>query len=407
MHKSPPKHLELSVLFFIQAAAMGMWFVPLSSVLDAHGLAEIKPFAFATSAMACFISPLFFGAMADRHSSPVRVLRGLALATAAAMALASFAIEQRWSPWLILAIIQLHALVSTPTWSLSSTIVFARLTDAKRQFGPIRAVATLGWMAGCLLVSALNADASPRAAYSGAITWLIVAAFTFLLPTLTPARSNDRLTLRERFGLDALSLLKNRDHRVVFITIALFSIPLTAFYPFTPPQLTALGFTHITAWMTLGQITEVLAMIALAGLLTRWRLKWVIAAGLTFGVVRFGLCAVDTPVSVLASVTLHGASYTLVYITGQIYLDERIEAAWRARAQALLALMAGGFGNLLGYLGTGAWFAVNTTANQTHWPRFWIGIAVAAGLVLIYFLTAYRGRGTPLGTAQPVTTPTS
>ncbi|MSR66424.1 MAG: hypothetical protein EXS24_03510, partial [Pedosphaera sp.] len=69
MHKPLIEYLELTVLFFVQGAAMGMWFVPLSSVLDAHGLAEIKPFAFATSAMACFISPLFFGAMADRHSS--------------------------------------------------------------------------------------------------------------------------------------------------------------------------------------------------------------------------------------------------------------------------------------------------------------------------------------------------
>ena len=163
------EYTELAVLFFIQGAALGMWFVPLGSVLDAHGLQGIKPFAFATSALAAFVSPLIFGAMADRHASPVKVLRGLALATAATMAMACTAIQRGWSPWLVLALIQLHALCSSPTWSIASTIVFARLQDSKREFGPIRAMATFGWMAGCWLVSALNADASPRAGFNGAL----------------------------------------------------------------------------------------------------------------------------------------------------------------------------------------------------------------------------------------------
>jgi MFS family permease len=146
------EYAELVMLFFIQGAALGMWFVPLSTVLDAHGLHAIKPFAFACSALAAFVSPLVFGAMADRQASPVKVLRGLSLATAVAMALASTAIHCRWNPWLVLALIQLHALCTSPTFSISSTIIFARLADAKMEFGPIRAMATLGWMAGCWFV---------------------------------------------------------------------------------------------------------------------------------------------------------------------------------------------------------------------------------------------------------------
>ena len=134
-------------MFFILGAALGMWLVPLSTVLDAHGLHAIKPFAFAANGLAAFVSPLIFGALADRRASPVKVLRGLSLANAAAMALASTAIQLHWNPWLVLALIQLHALCSSPAWSISSTIVFARLADAKREFGPIRAMATLGWMA--------------------------------------------------------------------------------------------------------------------------------------------------------------------------------------------------------------------------------------------------------------------
>ncbi len=377
-----------------------MWFVPLSNVLDAHGLHAIKPVAFATSALAAFVSPLIFGAMADRHASPVKVLRGLALATAVAMALASTAIQRRWHPWLVLAIIQLHALCSSPTWSISSTIIFARLADARKEFGPIRAMATLGWMAGCWLVSALNADASALAGYSGAGMWLAVAAFTFFLPVLETPKSVERLTLRQRLGLDALTLLKNPDHRVVFITVALFAIPISGFYPYTPTHLRELGLVHTSAWMTLGQVTEIIAMFLLGGLLLKRRLKWIFACGLGFGVVRFALSAINGKAWLLAGVVLHGCSFALVFITAQIYLDQRVAAAWRARAQALMSLMNSGVGNLIGYLGTGWWFAACARPAGTQWPLFWGGLAVVVAVVLVYFLIAYRGVGSGLKRAK-------
>ena len=65
------EYFELIVLFFINAMAMSMWFVPLSTLLDAYGFHALRPYAFATSALTAFISPLIFGAMADRHAAPV------------------------------------------------------------------------------------------------------------------------------------------------------------------------------------------------------------------------------------------------------------------------------------------------------------------------------------------------
>ncbi len=101
-------------------------------------------------------------------------------------------------------------------------------------------------------------------------------------------------------------------------------------------------------------------MFSLGGLLLRWRLKWIFACGLSFGVLRFALSAMNGKLWVLAGVLLHGCSFTLVLITAQIYLEQRVDAAWRARAQALLTLMTSGVGNLLGYLGTGWWFSACT-----------------------------------------------
>lgn len=390
------EYAELVGLFLLQGAALGMWFVPLSSVLAAHGLAHLRPYAFATSGVAAFVSPLLFGAVADRHASPVKVLRWLALATALAMAAASTAIRFGAGPWVVLGLIQLHAFCSSPTWSIASTIVFARLADAKKEFGPIRAMATIGWMSGCILVSVLGADQSTLAGYGGAIAWLAVSAFTFWLPALETPKAVEGLTWMQRLGFDALELLRNRDHRVVFITTALFTIPLAAFYPYTPPNLRELGLERTTAWMSLGQITEIIAMLSLGTLLLRWRLKWIFACGMTFGVARYALSAIGTPWGLVAGIVLHGASFTLVLITAQIYLDQRVDPAWRARGQALMAVMNSGVGSMIGYLGTGGWFAVCTTDGHTRWPLFWSGLSATTAVVLIYFLATYRGRNTGL-----------
>src|SRR5262249_53447158 len=134
------------------------------------------------------------------------------------------------------------------------------------------------------------------------------------------------------------------------------------------------------------------AMLLLAGLFSNWRLKWIFAAGLFVGFVRFGMCAVDQRLWILAGITLHGVSFALVFITAQIYLNERVESAWRARAQALMSLMSSGVGNLLGYLSTGLWFQICSRGGTTRWTLFWGCLSLAIGAVLVFFLFAYHGR---------------
>ena len=276
---------------------------------------------------------------------------------------------------------------------LRTALVLARLENAHKEFGPLRALATAGWMSGALLISALNLDRSALTEYLGAGFWLLVAGFTYFLPVLEIPKSAEHVSWHERLGLDALTLLKNSNHRVVFITTMLVSIPLGAFYPYAPTHLHDLGFAHTSAWMSLAQVTEIIAMFGLGWLLLHWRVKWIFAFGLGIGIARFVLSALDTKISLLAGITLHGASYTLVFITAAIYLDQRIDPAWRTRAQALLTLMNSGVGNFIGYLSSGWWFNVCTHAAGTHWPVFWGGLAALIACVLVYFLAIYRTVG--------------
>jgi MFS family permease len=91
-------------------------------------------------------------------------------------------------------------------------------------------------------------------------------------------------------------------------------------------------------------------------------------------------------------VGLHGLAYTFTYISTQIYLAKKIDPAWRTRAQALLSMMTGGFGNLAGYLFTGAWLALCETQGDVDWTQYWLVLNGLVLLVLVYFAISYRDK---------------
>jgi hypothetical protein len=383
---------KLALLFFCTAMPMGMWNVPLANIYAAHGRAHLVPWVLATTAIAAFISPLFVGALADQKMSPTLLLRWLALATGAALCLTCLSLAWQWNDGLVLLCAQIQSLVATPVWSLTSSIVFSQLHSPKQQFGPLRACATFGWMAGCWIVSfVLHADASLVAGFTAAGLWVGVMGLSWMLPQIQPGDVQGKRSFRQILGLDALDLLKNRDHRVVFITAALYSIPLAAFYPYTARHLKDLGVQNVAAVISLAQTTEVLTMLLLAGVLARVRLKWVFLAGIGICVIRYGLNSFNTQTWIMIGTTLHGFAFTLYFITTQIYLEERIDKMWRARAQALLALLMGGVGNLIGYLGGGWWHRTCEINGVTDWSKFWLGETALTAAVFLFFALAYRG----------------
>jgi hypothetical protein len=62
-----------------------------------------------------------------------------------------------------------------------------------------------------------------------------------------------------------------------------------------------------------------------------------------------------------------------------------------------MTLMTTGLGNLIGYLGTGGWFALCTGPSGTRWSLFWGSLAAVVAAVLLYFIATYHGRGREMG----------
>ncbi|MBK9990920.1 MAG: MFS transporter [Verrucomicrobia bacterium] len=396
MRNSTPKStfVPLALVFFFQWGAAGMWNVPFSNVLRHAGLERFIAMGFACNAIAAFISPLLVGALADRGFSPLKLLRNLYWLSGATLGLTFLAIDRGWGGVAMLGCMQLHALCFSPLSSLVTTIALAKLSNPSQEFGPLRTWATFGWVAAGWVVSwVLLADSSPLCGYAAAGVLIFLGFITYSMPTVPLFSAGRARNWQEYLGLDALKLLSHPDHRTILLTVTLFGIPMAAFYPYTPLHLSALGFPHPTATMTLGQASEVVSLLLLAGLTRRIRLKWVILGGLLFGVLRYGLFAIDTRTALLVGIALHGACYTFYNVTAQMYLAERVETAMKARAQALFAMLTGGVSNLFGYLGSGWIFQMATTQAGTRWTLYWSILSVGAIAITLYFMRNYQGVG--------------
>ena len=396
MRNSTPKStfVPLAVVFFFQWGAVGMWNVPFSNVLKHAGMERFIAMAFACNAIATFISPLVVGGLADRGFSPLKLLRWLYWLSGGLLGLTFLAIDRGWGGAVMLGSMQLHALCFSPTMSLITAIALAKLNHPLQEFGPLRTWATFGWVASGWIISwVLLADASPVSGYAAAGVIFALGFATYFLPAVPLVSAGRARNWQEYLGLDALKLLNHPDHRTILLTVTLFGIPMAAFYPYTPLHLSALGFPHPTATMTLGQASEVVSLLLLAGLTRRIRLKWVILGGLLFGVARYGLFAIDMRATMLVGIALHGACYTFYNVTAQMYLAERVESAMKARAQALFTVLTGGVSNLFGYLGSGWIFQLATTPAGTRWTFYWLIMGASTVAVTLYFMRYYQGVG--------------
>ncbi len=372
---------------------MAAYAVPFPNVLKAFGLGDYATFAVATGSIAAFISPMVAGTLADRRVAPERLLAVLNFLSGTLLILVHCAVQFHWGPAVFLSLMMGYALCNAPGFSLVTSIVLSRLTDARRQFGPIRVWATWGWMLASFAVGGvLHLDHSPAAGYLGGAIFIAEALYCLTLQPTHPVAVTGPRRLRDYFGWEAMALLRHPDHRLIFLTSALFTALMSTLYLYTVRHLEDAGDSSPSATMGLAQLCEGLATFGLAAVLLRFRIKWLLTAGLVLGVCRYALLSLDVRPAMVASVCLHGPLFVVFYLTCQIYLEQRVDARIRSQSQALLSLMNSGIGNALGYLTILWWFHQCEDGSTVNWPHFW-GVLAAAGVVLTgFFVLFYRGQ---------------
>lgn len=393
----------LWIVFFFQGMTPGFWLPALTNILRARGLGDWVPAVFMVPPVCALIGPLVGGALADQRVSADRLLAWSSLLCSLALAAAFGSLDAGWHPAWFVGLLGLYSLLSGPTWGLLATVSLTNLSHGERQFPLVRVGGTLGWVVGGLMTSyVLHADTSPVAGYASAAARFVGGALAFLLPHTPPLGKGT--SWKSRFGLDAFSLMKQRDHLVFFVVTALFSIPISAFYMYGPEFLKALGDPHPTGTMTIAQVLEVASMLLIGAVMTRFSVKVVLLWALGLSVLRFGLSAGAGATGQIgwhiAGVALHGVCYTFYFITAQVFLDRRVDPGMKGQAQGLLAMVSGGLGPLMGAAICG-WLRIHcVTEDGQGWSLFWtILTAMIAGCFAL-FAMFYRGLGSPKRNAE-------
>ena len=405
---------RLSLMMFLQFFIWGGFFVTMGSYLleifqGQEGLNSIIGSAYATHNWAGLLAPVFVGLLADRYFNAEKLNGVIHIAGAALLWYASTLTDPGTFIWVMLGYFMLYM----PSLALVNTISFANIGDADKEFPRIRVWGTIGWIVAGFVVAqtvlgwvsiplisgitgVTNAQATNIPILMSAAVSLFYGFYSFTLPATPPSGKGKAFSVKEALGLDAVKLLTNRNFAIFSLSSFAVSIPLAFYYARTNDFISAMHFGDQSAsFMTIGQMSEVLFMLAIPFFLARLGVKWMLLVGMLAWTTRyllFGFFPMSVPL-VLIGIALHGVCYDFFFVTGQLYVNKKAPEHLRASAQGFFNLLTYGAGMLIGNYVLGWWgdrIALDGS-TQAGWMagafEFWVMPAVLAlGVAGMFFL---------------------
>ena len=150
--------------------------------------------------------------------------------------------------------------------------------------------------------------------------------------------------------------------------------------------------------MTVGQISEIAAMLLMTVVMTRFRVKTVLMVALLLSALRYALFAIAGVTGgsawLIGGIALHGLCYTLYFITGQLFLDRRVEPGMRTQAQGLLSLASNGVGSVIGTLLAVKLHDFTVGAHHGGWSAYWWIQCACIALCVPILAVFYQGVAT-------------
>ena len=394
---------QLSFMMFLEFFIWGGWFVTMGSFLGSNLNASGAEtgMAYSTQSWGAIIAPFIIGMIADRYFNAEKILGVLHLVGAVLMYMMAQSTEfSTFYPYVLG-----YMIAYMPTLALVNSVSFNQMSDPAKQFPLVRVWGTVGWILAGLAISFIFKWDSESNIANGmlsntfimvAIASLVLGVFSFFLPK-TPPTSNkeEKATISDILGLDALKLFKDRNFLVFFISSFLICIPLAFYYQNISLFLTEYKVDNSTAWASLGQVSEVAFMLLLPFFFKKYGFKNTVLFGMFAWVIRYVLFAYgnngDLFFMLVTGIALHGICYDFFFVSGQIYTDSKAGDKVKSAAQGLITLATYGIGMLVGFWVAGNIVDKNLIANGTHsWQDIWLFPAIFAIAVLVIFALFFK-----------------
>lgn len=394
---------QLSLMMFLQFFIWGGWFVTLGTFLgnNLNATGGQIAMAFSTQSWGAIIAPVFIGLIADRFFNAEKILGFLHLLGGGLLYLMS--ITEDFS--VFYPYVFVYMLLYMPTLALVNSVSFNQMKDTTSEFPLIRTFGTVGWIVSGLVISFVFGWDAQDSIADGALsnTFLMVAMaslmlgfFSFSLPKTPPyQQSQNKFSLKNALGWEAVKLLNDRNFLLFFIASILICIPLAFYYQQANPFLVSLKMDNPTAKMSLGQVSEVLFMLLLPVFFARFGLKKTILVGMMAWVIRYLLFAFggagEHTYMLIVGILLHGICYDFFFVSGQIYTDFKAGEKVKSAAQGLITLATYGVGMLIGFWIAGKisdTFILNSGAPD--WKMIWLIPSFFALLVFVLFSLIFK-----------------
>jgi hypothetical protein len=327
--------------------------------------------------------------------------------------------------WPFFGLMLLHCVFYVPTVSITNSIAFANLKDPAREFGPVRVWGTIGWIVASwpFIFILVNWDAVAAKQTSGLADWLgtalgtsktgleastaqryiflVAGVASFVLaaisPTLPhtppkPATGGDSLAT-----LKAARLLKHPFVAVLFLVTFIDAAVHQSFFYWTASFLQtprADGGVGIPAnWvlpvMKIGQIAEILTMLALGYVLKSLGWRTTMIVGVLGHAARFAVFAFyPEPWAAVTVNVLHGICYAFFFATVYIFVDEFFPKDVRSSAQGLFNVLILGFGPFVANLICGQLGVIYKKGEGHNYHaifQYSMGAALAGAIILALF----------------------
>jgi hypothetical protein len=129
--------------------------------------------------------------------------------------------------------------------------------------------------------------------------------------------------------------------------------------------------------------------------MVRFRVKTVLMVALVLSTLRYALFAVAGGTGqggwLIAGIALHGMCYTLYFITGQLFLDRRVDPGMRSQAQGLLTLASNGVGSVVGTLIARQLYDFTVGGHHGGWSTYWWIQAACTAVCVPVLWIFYQG----------------